>query len=161
MAESREMEDFDGCRFSYCLISRRCRLHVGPRYKARGLNEAADPGNEIECDQVVWKHSTAAGKPLAWSRCGDIGVKSLQVCVGCWSWLLLAMCGALAACVMCNLHLGPRYKARGLIEAADCLRGNEIQWCGSSAQQRASHCRGAGALEDVVECHLFADCIGF
>jgi hypothetical protein len=71
MAESREMEDFDGCRFSYCLISRRCRLHVGPRYKARGLNEAADPGNEIECDQVVWKHSTAAGKPLAWSRCGD------------------------------------------------------------------------------------------
>jgi hypothetical protein len=69
MAESRELEDFDGCRFSYCLISRRCRLHVGPRYKARGLNEAADPGNEIECDQVVWKHSTAAGKPLAWSRC--------------------------------------------------------------------------------------------
>ncbi|KAF6264364.1 hypothetical protein COO60DRAFT_1698391 [Scenedesmus sp. NREL 46B-D3] len=68
MAESRDMEDFDGRRFGYCLISRRCRLHVGPRYKARGLNEAADPGNEIECDQVVWKHSTAAGKPLAWSR---------------------------------------------------------------------------------------------
>uniref|UniRef100_A0A383VGT2 WW domain-containing protein n=1 Tax=Tetradesmus obliquus TaxID=3088 RepID=A0A383VGT2_TETOB len=68
MAESRELEDFDGCRFSYCLVSRRCRLHVGPRYKARGLNEAADPGNEIECDQLVWKHSSAAGKPLAWSR---------------------------------------------------------------------------------------------
>lgn len=69
MAESRELEDFDGCRFSYCLVSRRCRLHVGPRYKARGLNEAADPGNEIECDQLVWKHSSAGGKPLAWSRC--------------------------------------------------------------------------------------------
>eukprot|EP00775_Hariotina_reticulata_P004194 gene4194-4442_t len=68
MAESRELEDFDGCRYSYCLISRRCRLHVGPRYKARGLNENADPGNEIECDQVVWKHSEAPNKPLAWSR---------------------------------------------------------------------------------------------
>jgi hypothetical protein len=44
MAEGRDLEDFDGKRFSYCLISRRCRLHVGPRYKARGLNELADPG---------------------------------------------------------------------------------------------------------------------
>ena len=68
MAESRELEDFDGKRFSYCLISRRCRLHVGPRYKARGLNENADPGNEIECDQVVWKHVEQPNQPLPWSR---------------------------------------------------------------------------------------------
>lgn len=44
MAESRSLADFDGRGFSYCLISRKCRLHVGPRYKARGLNETADPG---------------------------------------------------------------------------------------------------------------------
>lgn len=102
MAESRELEDFDGRGFSYCLISRKCRLHVGPRYKARGLNEMADPGasascchcqqassrveqvsrfthacartntppltgNEIECEQIVWRH-TEAGKPTPWSR---------------------------------------------------------------------------------------------
>jgi hypothetical protein len=36
MAESRDLEDFDGRRFSYCLLSRRCRLHVGPRYKVGG-----------------------------------------------------------------------------------------------------------------------------
>lgn len=52
MAEVRELEDFEGRPFCYALISRRCRLHTGPRYKARGLNEASDPGNEIECDQV-------------------------------------------------------------------------------------------------------------
>lgn len=80
MAESRDLEDFDGRPFSYCLISRRCRLHVGPRYKARGLNEQADPGNEIECDQVVWKHSTAAGKPLAWSRWEAAVAGSMAVC---------------------------------------------------------------------------------
>jgi hypothetical protein len=52
-----------------CLVGcRRGRLHVGPRYKARGLNDNADPGNEIECDQVVWKHSSSPSKPLAWSR---------------------------------------------------------------------------------------------
>lgn len=73
MAESRDLQDFDGKPFSYVLISRRCRLHVGPRYKARGLNEAADPGNEIECDQVVWRPAEG-NKPLAWSRWG----------LGCW-----------------------------------------------------------------------------
>eukprot|EP00878_Enallax_costatus_P030322 GHUV01033006.1.p1 GENE.GHUV01033006.1~~GHUV01033006.1.p1 ORF type:complete len:414 (+),score=91.02 GHUV01033006.1:1544-2785(+) len=68
MAESRDLEDFDGRRFSYCLISRKCRLHVGPRYKARGLNENSDPGNEIECDQVVWKHPDYSEQPIPWSR---------------------------------------------------------------------------------------------
>lgn len=67
MAESRDLEDFDGGRFSYCLITRRCRLHVGPRYKARGLNENADPGNEIECEQVLWRHAEP-GKPIPWTR---------------------------------------------------------------------------------------------
>lgn len=52
MCEQRTAGDFDGKLFSYVLVARRCRLHVGPRYLARGLNEAADPGNEIECEQV-------------------------------------------------------------------------------------------------------------
>ena len=47
--------DFDGSPFQMIQISRRGRLHVGPRYKARGLNDIAEPGNEIECDQVVWR----------------------------------------------------------------------------------------------------------
>jgi hypothetical protein len=61
MAEGRALEDLDGQPYSYALLSRRCRLHTGPRYKARGLNEAADPGNEIECEQVVWRPLAAAG----------------------------------------------------------------------------------------------------
>lgn len=67
LAEARALEDFDGNRFSYALIARRGRLHVGPRYHARGLNDQAEPGNEIECEQIVWKHN-APNKPVAWSR---------------------------------------------------------------------------------------------
>jgi hypothetical protein len=52
LAEAREVEDFDGRKFSIALLSRKGRLHVGPRYKARGLNTCAEPGNEIECEQV-------------------------------------------------------------------------------------------------------------
>ena len=52
LCEERELTDFDGARFYIVLISRRGRLHVGPRYKARGLNDYAEPGNEIECEQV-------------------------------------------------------------------------------------------------------------
>ncbi len=87
MAETRELEDFDGKPYCYALISRRCRLHTGPRYKARGLNEMADPGNEIECDQVVWKKA-AAGKPVAWSRWGLRYVKGLKCVAIAWQCLL-------------------------------------------------------------------------
>lgn len=52
MCEVRTLRDFDGAPYQYALLSRRSRLHVGPRYKARGLNEVAEPGNEIECEQV-------------------------------------------------------------------------------------------------------------
>ncbi len=56
------MEDYDGRRFSYCLVARKARLHVGPRYKARGLNDHAAPGNELECEQVVWRHAEVRGR---------------------------------------------------------------------------------------------------
>lgn len=52
LCEERALSDFDGARYWVVLISRRGRLHVGPRYKARGLNDYAEPGNEIECEQV-------------------------------------------------------------------------------------------------------------
>ena len=55
MCEARPLVDFDGSPYTMIQISRRGRLHVGPRYKARGLNDLAEPGNEIECDQVVWR----------------------------------------------------------------------------------------------------------
>jgi len=71
LLEARALDDFDGLRYHVALVSRRGRLHVGPRYKARGLNELAEPGNEIECEQIIWR--VPPGKhlrtgPVAWSR---------------------------------------------------------------------------------------------
>lgn len=45
-----------GERYSLALLSRRSRRHPGTRYLARGLNEAAGPGNEIECELIMWTH---------------------------------------------------------------------------------------------------------
>jgi hypothetical protein len=52
LCESRQLEDFDGQRYWVALISRRSSLHPGPRYKARGLNNFAEPANELEVEQV-------------------------------------------------------------------------------------------------------------
>jgi hypothetical protein len=52
LCEERGLNDFDGSPYTVVLISRRNRLHVGPRYKARGINEYAEPANEIEVEQV-------------------------------------------------------------------------------------------------------------
>lgn len=37
-----------------CLISRKHTGNPGTRFYARGLNEAGWPGNEIECDLIMW-----------------------------------------------------------------------------------------------------------
>ncbi|XP_010916119.1 probable phosphoinositide phosphatase SAC9 [Elaeis guineensis] len=37
------------------LIARRSRLHPGTRYLARGLNACSSTGNEVECEQLVWR----------------------------------------------------------------------------------------------------------
>lgn len=74
--EARPLNDFEGCPYTLILASRRGRLHAGPRYKARGLNEQAEPGNEIECEQIVWRQTRSPlslGSPLGppsyhWSR---------------------------------------------------------------------------------------------
>ena len=57
--EARTLADAAGRRFTVALLARRSRLHPGMRYIARGLNALASPGNEIECEQLVW----AAGTP--------------------------------------------------------------------------------------------------
>jgi hypothetical protein len=48
-------------RWVLALISRRSCLHPGTRYLARGLNSAASPGNEVECEQLVWTQAAAPG----------------------------------------------------------------------------------------------------
>ncbi len=75
MYETRPLRDFDSAPYNLVEVSRRGRLHVGPRYKARGLNDYAEPGNEIECEQIVWKavrphQAAAAASPTTfhWSR---------------------------------------------------------------------------------------------
>ena len=57
MAASSNFTDSHGVAFNVALVSRRSCLHPGMRYKARGLNALAGPGNECEVDQLVWKCS--------------------------------------------------------------------------------------------------------
>lgn len=47
-----------GQRYAFCLISRRSRRHPGTRYNARGLNDLAGPGNEIEAELLMWTISS-------------------------------------------------------------------------------------------------------
>lgn len=54
LSECRLLSDARGRRFALALLARRSRLHPGTRYIARGLNDAGSPGNEVECEQVVW-----------------------------------------------------------------------------------------------------------
>ena len=76
MCEARPLLDFDGAPYQMVQVSRRGRLHAGPRYKARGLNDLAEPGNEIECEQVIWRaarpqHGATSGSAptvFHWSR---------------------------------------------------------------------------------------------
>lgn len=42
------------------LITRRSRRHPGTRYIARGLNEFAGPGNEIEAELVMWTKTSSS-----------------------------------------------------------------------------------------------------
>lgn len=66
VVEARTLADAAGRRFTVALLARRSRLHPGMRYIARGLNALASPGNEIECEQLVW----ADGDPVLPDRNG-------------------------------------------------------------------------------------------
>lgn len=62
-----------GQRYTMALISRRSRRHPGTRYIARGLNNSAGPGNEIEAELVCWTPSAGSSnsvnkQPLEWFR---------------------------------------------------------------------------------------------
>ena len=40
--------------YRVAVFGRRSSAHPGTRYLARGLNDAAAPGNEVEMEQIVW-----------------------------------------------------------------------------------------------------------
>ena len=67
VAESRSLEDCTGQKYILALLARRSCLHPGMRYIARGLNSLGSPGNEIECEQVVWTQPATLDSPLRWS----------------------------------------------------------------------------------------------
>lgn len=67
VAESRSLEDSNGQKYTLALLARRSCLHPGMRYIARGLNGLGSPGNEIECEQVVWTQPASLDTPLKWS----------------------------------------------------------------------------------------------
>ena len=61
LAECRLMVDAQGVKACVALLSRRSRLHPGTRYLARGLNDAASPGNEVECEQLLFRVADPLG----------------------------------------------------------------------------------------------------
>jgi hypothetical protein len=65
LAECRVLADAAGTRFAVALLARRSRLHPGTRYLARGLNDVAAPGNEVECEQLCWRVPDASQAPEA------------------------------------------------------------------------------------------------
>lgn len=68
MMEARTLADVEGRRWVLAEISRRSRLHPGTRYLARGLNDQASAGNEIECEQLVWRLPKTGQEPVQWSK---------------------------------------------------------------------------------------------
>ena len=60
VVEARTLQDAAGRSFTVVLLARRSRLHPGMRYIARGLNALASPGNELECEQLVWTAAAPA-----------------------------------------------------------------------------------------------------
>ncbi|KAH7615657.1 hypothetical protein Ndes2526B_g09598 [Nannochloris sp. 'desiccata'] len=68
-----EVHHRTGQRYTLCLLSRRSRRHPGTRYIARGLNEMAGPGNEIEAELLMWtpsagSSSSGGGGFVKWAR---------------------------------------------------------------------------------------------
>ena len=57
-----------------CLITRKSRINPGTRYTARGLNQEGGPGNECECEFIIWcqeqgnPHSPVEWTSYQWRR---------------------------------------------------------------------------------------------
>eukprot|EP00164_Ancoracysta_twista_P003230 GFYU01004316.1.p1 GENE.GFYU01004316.1~~GFYU01004316.1.p1 ORF type:complete len:1457 (+),score=347.58 GFYU01004316.1:158-4528(+) len=52
-SDSRKLK-YQDKEFHYSIIARKSQMHPGTRYGARGLNERAGAGNEMEQQQLVW-----------------------------------------------------------------------------------------------------------
>jgi hypothetical protein len=153
-----------------CLLwhRRKCRLHVGPRYKARGLNDNADPGNEIECDQVVWKHSSSPDRPLPWSRCGCVcaalpsaaagGCAELPTradCAATHMRLLMLSCGcrytwrrgSVPLWWSVNIRNGGMGEAEIRIHTTNTFRGSRRCVCAPGLRQHMHGGHGSSAAE--------------
>ena len=42
-----------------CTLTKKSNINPGTRYKARGLNKNGGPGNECECEIILWKYITS------------------------------------------------------------------------------------------------------
>ena len=58
LAESRRLTDLKGVEYRIAVFGRRSSSHPGTRYLARGLNGTANPGNEVEMEQIVWRRDS-------------------------------------------------------------------------------------------------------
>uniref|UniRef100_A0A1D2A0P7 Phosphoinositide phosphatase SAC9 n=2 Tax=Auxenochlorella protothecoides TaxID=3075 RepID=A0A1D2A0P7_AUXPR len=119
--------------FALALVSRRSRRHPGTRYLARGLNEAAGPGNEIECELVAWTlaRGAAGGRAgVRWACCvwrrGTVPIW--------WGVSLASLQKGLAA----EVYVRERDPYRG---SAAYFRGVQRAWARYEAGQTAA---GAG-----------------
>ena len=54
-----------------CHIARRSSMHAGTRYLARGMNDNNEPGNEMECEQLVWRRMQPDSTTASASTDGD------------------------------------------------------------------------------------------
>lgn len=52
---SNENESEKEVDINVCLFTRKSRINPGTRYTARGLNHEGGPGNECECEFIMWK----------------------------------------------------------------------------------------------------------
>lgn len=91
----QDADTANGQVYLYTFLSKRACGHPGTRYIARGLNAAAHPGNELECEQLVF---TGEGRDTKWTRWVDVG---LPLALPCLTRVLFP-------CAVCRLtHLGP------------------------------------------------------
>eukprot|EP00210_Caulerpa_lentillifera_P003458 g3300.t1 len=92
-AETRDLNDVIGDSFKLVLLSRRSRLNAGTRYIARGLNDDSEPGNEIECEQIVWCESKDSKNKVLWNRYSwrrgeaEIHIKRHRTFEGCKKYI--------------------------------------------------------------------------
>lgn len=79
-----------GQRYTLCLLSRRSRRHPGTRYIARGLNELAGPGNEIEAELLMWTPAAGGTRGYGGRVAGTGGGPSSATAAATVQWARVA-----------------------------------------------------------------------